>query len=241
MSTNEYVSKYYNGEELIRKSMLERSNIGARYKHMRMSEFNPSENQREAYNAAVEFCENFLSGKNRGEGLLFAGNCGSGKTMLSAAICGEIIARAKLDEMKVCLAAKFGEGCGISGDPTVRFENTVNLLERLRCSFDKFDKCGLFDEFKSTRSIIEECENAPILILDDLGAQKPSGWSGERLYDLINYRYMELLPIIVTTNCRPEELRSALGERIFDRIKTMCRYYPITTTESLRQGKPLHA
>lgn len=218
---------YEDGARFIRRVMLENSGIGKRYRGVSLSDFEPKEGQEEAHAAAKAFYEDYMSGKNRGEGMLFAGNCGSGKTILAAAIGCEVIANIELDEVRIGYAAMFGEDFKRCGEYPVKFVNAVDLLERLRNSFDKGNG--------ESRGMLEEYEAAPLLILDDLGAEKPSGWSGERLYELINYRYTELLPTIITTNCHADELRSRLGERIFDRIRSTCSYHAITSAVSLRR------
>ena len=149
--------------------------------------------------------------------------------MLAAAMAGEIIETAELDETRVGFAAMLRADQWNTSEVIVKFANVVDLLERLRCSFDKNDT-----ENGSAREILAGYERAPLLILDDLGAEKPSGWSGERLYELINYRYSELLPTIFTTNCRADEIQARLGERLFDRIRSTCRYIPLTVPKSLR-------
>ena len=57
-----------------------------------------------------------------------------------------------------------------------------------------------------------------ILILDDLGAERPTDWTAERLYALVNRRWLEELPIIVTSNLEPEDLRAAVGDRLYSRL-----------------------
>ncbi len=218
---------YERGRRAVIRRMRRESGMGERYSNYRLSDFRPYESQVAAYKAASEFCEDYLAGKNRGEGLLFAGNCGSGKTMLAASVAGEILERVELDELRVGWAGMLGVDQWNNKDDQVRFVNVVELLERLRCSFDRVEE-------GSARTILERYETIPLLILDDLGAERVTGWSAERLYELINYRYMEVLPMIVTTNCTADELRTRLGDRIFDRIKSMCRYTPLTASESLR-------
>lgn len=58
-----------------------------------------------------------------------------------------------------------------------------------------------------------------VLVLDDLGGEKPSEWTVERLYLVINRRWLDRKPVIVTTNLEPEALKEAVGERILDRIR----------------------
>ncbi|MFE7114185.1 ATP-binding protein [Streptomyces sp. NPDC057654] len=61
----------------------------------------------------------------------------------------------------------------------------------------------------------------PLLILDDLGAAKTSEWTEELTYRLINRRYNEMLPTLVTTNMPIAELRGAVGDRVASRLAEM--------------------
>ncbi|MFF4605862.1 ATP-binding protein [Streptomyces sp. NPDC001339] len=61
----------------------------------------------------------------------------------------------------------------------------------------------------------------PLLILDDLGAAKTSEWTEELTYRLINRRYNEMLPTLVTTNLPIAELRGAVGDRVASRLAEM--------------------
>ncbi len=68
-----------------------------------------------------------------------------------------------------------------------------------------------------------------VLILDDLGAERPTDWTAERLYALVNRRWLEELPTVGTTNL-PLTRKSAgpgyegptldevLGDRMFSRL-----------------------
>lgn len=59
---------------------------------------------------------------------------------------------------------------------------------------------------------------APLLILDDLGSEKESEWTTERLYAIVNRRWMEKRPTIVTSNLGQADLAKAVGERLYSRI-----------------------
>jgi DNA replication protein DnaC len=65
---------------------------------------------------------------------------------------------------------------------------------------------------------LSEYAHADVLVLDDLGAERPTEWTGERLYALINRRWLEERPTVATTNLDPDPLRTALGERVFSRL-----------------------
>lgn len=58
----------------------------------------------------------------------------------------------------------------------------------------------------------------PVLIVDDIGAQKDSDWSDERLFIVLEHRKNNLLRTIVTSNLSPEELGERIGPRITWRI-----------------------
>lgn len=58
-------------------------------------------------------------------------------------------------------------------------------------------------------------KNAGILVLDDLGAEKPSEWTTETLFKIINHRYLERLPTVITSNLSLEgleDLAEATGD-----------------------------
>lgn len=61
----------------------------------------------------------------------------------------------------------------------------------------------------------------PLLIIDDLGAAKPSEWVEEITYRLINRRYNYALPTLITTNLGIRDLRTHLGDRVTSRLREM--------------------
>jgi len=75
------------------------------------------------------------------------------------------------------------------------------------------------------------------LIIDDLGVEKPSDWTKQTLFDIINHRYNENLQTIITSNFSLENLRERLtekptpnkkiddyvGDRIIRRIQAICQ------------------
>ncbi len=121
--------------------------------------------------------------------LLLVGGLGCGKTHLAAAIGHERVAR---------------------GD-SVLFVTAPDLLDHLRSTYGPSSEVGYDDLFERMRE-------APLLILDDLGAENPSPWAREKLYQLLNHRYSRQLPTIVTTNVDVEMLDARLRSRLFDTL-----------------------
>lgn len=119
--------------------------------------------------------------------LVFQGiNYGSGKTHLAAAIAHEV------------------ERQGI---PVV-FSSVPDLMDTLRAGFNKPNE--------NWYRLFEEVKTAGLLVLDDLGNHYHTGWTGEKLYQIINYRYQVQLPTVITTAQTIDEIDPRLLSRLLD-------------------------
>lgn len=95
----------------------------------------------------------------------------------------------------------------------VLFRNTSAFLCRLKDGYA---------EDRSERGEMDCLEAAELLVLDDLGVERDSPWERETLYRVVNGRYEQLKPIIVTTNADLNLLEKSLGPRTFGRLIEMC-------------------
>lgn len=118
--------------------------------------------------------------------LLLQGKYGSGKTHLAASI------------------ANFAVDMGV---PTL-FITVPDLLDTLRFTYDN-PRATFEDRF-------EEIRRAQFLILDDFGTQNATAWAQEKLFQILNYRYINRLPLVVTTNLGLEELEGRIHSRLQD-------------------------
>ncbi|HMN60760.1 MAG TPA: ATP-binding protein, partial [Anaerolinea sp.] len=118
--------------------------------------------------------------------LLLLGSYGVGKTHLAAGI------------------ANFAVGMGV---PTL-FLTAPDLLDWLRYSYDAPD-----DTFESR---FEEIRNINLLVVDDLGTQNATPWAQEKLYQILNWRYVNRLPTVVTSNQPLEEIEGRIQSRLRD-------------------------
>ncbi|MDI3480811.1 MAG: replication protein DnaC [Tepidanaerobacteraceae bacterium] len=91
------------------------------------------------------------------------------------------------------------------------FQNVPILLSRLRSA-----------ERENESEILHTLTRADILVLDDLGAYKWTGWREEIIYMIINNNYYYEKPILATSNLSPDELAENIGERSMDRLMEMC-------------------
>lgn len=65
--------------------------------------------------------------------------------------------------------------------------------------------------------------DTPLLVLDDLGAEKTTPWALQSLYVILNKRGSELRQTIITSNLSLDEMSNELSDRIASRIKGMCK------------------
>ena len=73
---------------------------------------------------------------------------------------------------------------------------------------------------------IENLMQYPLLILDDFGTERQTGYAMEQVFNVIDARYRSKKPLIITTNLSWAELdspKSLAHKRIYRRIKEMCQ------------------
>jgi len=115
------------------------------------------------------------------------------------------------------------------------FATVPGLLDQLRAGYND----GTYDELWTW------IRQVRVLILDDLGAHHATDWAAERMYELVNYRYANLLPMIVTTNQIPEgpEAHSRLWSRLCDGMNTkdgLVSVLPMPAEDFRRRGIVKH-
>jgi DNA replication protein DnaC len=135
-------------------------------------------------------------------GLLFMGTCGVGKTHLSVAILREMIEKKGVS----CLFHEFG-----------------TLLKEIQNSYNPVPQTS---ELKMLTPLIE----AEVLVLDELGATKPTDWVRDTMMQVINTRYNDRRLTIFTTNYLDgrssegdEILEDRIGVRLRSRLFEMCK------------------
>ncbi len=118
--------------------------------------------------------------------LLLEGGYGCGKTHLAAAI------------------ANYSVNHGI---PTL-FITVPDLLDSLRFAYA--------DPETTFEQRFEEIRNANLLIMDDFGTQNATTWAQEKLFQIINYRYTNKLPTVITTNLMLDQIEGRIRSRLQD-------------------------
>lgn len=79
-----------------------------------------------------------------------------------------------------------------------------------------------------------------LLVIDDIGAQRSTEYMMQHVYSVIDGRYRQGRPMVITTNLSAEGIAAARGNtawnRIFDRVFERCYAMKVTGTSRRRQG-----
>lgn len=84
-----------------------------------------------------------------------------------------------------------------------RWQNLAELVSGLRLDMDR-----PLDDRTWAHRLQSDLRPAPFLVLDDLGREKVSDWTGELVYALVNARYENQLRTIATSNLSASELEA---------------------------------
>ena len=91
----------------------------------------------------------------------------------------------------------------------------------------------IFNSELGETEVLGRINKARLLILDDVGTERLTEYSLERLYSIIDSRYRACKPLIVTTNLTLDEMKNTNGDmqmsRIYSRVLEMCSF-PVKCT-----------
>ncbi|NPC90994.1 ATP-binding protein [Bacillus sp. WMMC1349] len=151
----------------------------------------------DAYDCAVDYYKNFDSIKDkRKNSIALLGQPGSGKTHLLTAISNKLIK---------------------SKNVPVQYFPYVEGFNDLK------------DDFEKLEEKLRRMKEVDVLFIDDLfkplkGKPRATDWQVEQTYSVINYRYLNHKPILISSELDIEQLvqiDEALGTRIYE----MCENY----------------
>ena len=180
--------------------IIKNSKMSKRNLNYKFDNFETNNSNKKVFNNLKNYSEKLVNGIEK-KGLILVGNNGVGKTHLACSIANKLIE---------------------NGIPVI-YGTLINLLAELRNSYDT-------DNDISEMEIIKLYENVALLIIDDLGKEKPSEWGLEKLFTIINSRYENNLPVIITINYNQNSLLQRLSingeietaKSIISRLYEMC-------------------
>ena len=117
---------------------------------------------------------------------------------------------------------------------TVVLTTTLAMLEDIQDTYGKE---------ASSLAAVQRFATSDVLILDDLGKESGSAWSASMLFQIINYRYEAMRPLIVTSQYDLSKLERRIarqGEResaraIVSRLGQMCHNIHLTGGDRRRR------
>jgi DNA replication protein DnaC len=193
--------------------LLEAARIPRRYSECSLSNYHPAINNGSQLRAFNYAYRLVREYPSVDRGLLLMGPCGVGKTHLAAAIL-----RGLIEKGIYCLFYEFGA-----------------LLKEIQGSYNPLAQT-------SELKVLAPLFDAEVLVLDELGASKPTDWVRDTMMQIIGTRYNERKLTIFTTNYfdeqpneRDETLEDRIGARLRSRLYEMCRTVVIGGTDYRRK------
>jgi DNA replication protein DnaC len=188
------------GETARLERLLADARIPKRYEHCDLDSYIPNDESQKKAKADVV---RFLEKYPLIDvGLLFLGTCGVGKTHLAVALLKQVIIE--------------------KGDSGL-FYDFRDLLREIQASWNSVSQTS---ELEVLRPVLE----ANLLVLDELGANKPTEWVRDTMAHIINCRYNDKKLTIFTSNyldtsAKPGEemLTDRIGVRLRSRLYEMCK------------------
>lgn len=153
-----------------------------------------TDGQKKALQVAMDYAHDFGKHMKTGESLILAGKPGTGKGHLAAAVMHHLMPE-YLPIYTTCL----------------------DMIRSVRDTWRK-------DSKYSETQVLQEYEDAALLIIDEIGVQY--GTDGEQtvIFDVLDRRYRQMRPSIFITNQDKAGFIQFIGERSFDRLKQTAQW-----------------
>lgn len=156
----------------------------------------PQSHDKENFLLLKDYKDNIVTHVENGDNLyIYSQETGNGKSCWSTKIANHYIRKIVTKSLI---------------EDEVKYMNVSEFLESIKDNFTNHDTTFL--EYK------ESLKGCKLLIVDDIGAERPTDWVRETLYNIINTRYMDMKATIFTSNCSPDMLIEQLGKRIGSRV-----------------------
>lgn len=163
--------------------------------------------------------------------IVLQGNRGSGKTYIACAVINDFNRKYPVSQLRLNQIIKernnsYSKSEFSAVNSPCKF---ITEAELYSLYYDNYNYCkvdGPLDEFKKAPKL---------LVIDDVGSTCYEKNRVRTMYlNIIDYRYSQRLPILLTTNLTKNDFSDYLGDRVFDRLKACSYFIDITSPESRR-------
>lgn len=96
------------------------------------------------------------------------------------------------------------------------------------------------EKFGGDQKYLDDLNRFDLLIIDDLGAERDTEFTWEKVMDVIDARYRAGLPLIITTNLSMRQLSDQSDirrQRVYSRLREMCVFLEVQGAD--RRGKKM--
>jgi DNA replication protein DnaC len=170
-------------------NLMPNANIGKRYHLMNFADYQPlCKEAVRVKEICTRYATNFSERLKGCDNLLMVGNPGTGKNMLAACICKEVM------------------GQGFS----VLHTTAIKIVRRIK-------ECWSTKSETETQSI-KAFSSPDLLVIDEVGVQFGSKTEEMYLFEVVNERYEDMRPTILISNLTEKEIENFLGIRTMDRF-----------------------
>lgn len=171
-------------------SRLDKSGIPIRYRSKDFASFLADTDAKEkALSVAMEFAQNFSQHARRGTVVVFSGLPGTGKSHLAIAIAQAVMAH-----------------------HTAMYTSAIDAVRMIRNTWRR-------DAEQTETQVLDTLASVGLLILDEVGVQYGTEAEQVSLFDIIDKRYRDMMPMILLTNQNKAGMKQFLGDRSFDRLR----------------------
>jgi DNA replication protein DnaC len=169
---------------------LRKAGIPERFRDRTLDNFiADTEKKKAALLVARDYLENFDENYKTGSTVIFSGKAGTGKSHLAIAIAQAVMPRY-----------------------TALYLNAMDAIRMIRDTWRK-------DSEQSETDVLEQLGRIDLLVIDEVGVQVGTDNEQMLMFDIINRRYRDAMPMILLTNLNVQGFKDYMTERSYDRLR----------------------